>query len=168
MARLDDGGGANAKCSHHDTHRSARTGGGLIVVLDTGGVDAIAPIDEERRARLRLLRTRANDFVLPAAVLGESVLNGHVGHDFHVRRLLETVNIADVDAPLGHAAGALRRAAMSGGMDPPSSGVEAMVAAAADARAAHDEVLIVTSDGDDFELLGSLATHASRLSLLVV
>jgi predicted nucleic acid-binding protein len=140
----------------------------LIAVLDTGGVEGLAPINEERRARLRLLRDRADDIVVPAAVLAESVLTGHAGHDFHVRRLLEVVHIADIDAPTGHAAGALRLAAMSAGVKPPPSGVDAVVAASADARAAHDDVLIVTSDDGDFQMLGSLATNAARLSVLVV
>jgi predicted nucleic acid-binding protein len=140
----------------------------LIVILDTGGVEGLAPIDEARRARLRLLRERADDLVMPAAVLAESVLTGHPVHDFHVQRLLELLEITDVDVAMGHAAGALRRAAIAGGEDPPPSGVDTLVAAAADARAADDDVLIVTSDGDDFELLGSLATHADRLAVLVV
>lgn len=140
----------------------------MIAVLDTGGVEGLAPIDEERRARLRLLRARADDLVLPAAVLAESVLTGHAGHDYHVRRLLDVVDIAAVDASIGHAAGALRRAAMGAGMEPPPSGVDTVVAAAADALAAHDDVAIVTSDDGDFEMLGSLATHAARLAVLVV
>jgi predicted nucleic acid-binding protein len=142
----------------------------LIAVLDTGGVEGLAPIDEERRARLRLLRHRAEDLVLPAAALAESVLTGHTGRDFNVRRLLDVVNIADVDASTGHAAGALRRAAMGAGMNPPPSGVDSVVAAAADAHSAHDDVVIVTSDYDDadFQMLGSLATNAARLSVLVV
>lgn len=140
----------------------------MIVVLDTGGVEGLAPIDQERRARLRLLRDGSDDLVLPAAVLAESVLTGHAGHDYHVRRLLEVVDLADVDASTGHAAGALRRAAMGGGMKPPPSGVDTVVAAAAEARAANDDVLIVTSDGGDFHLLGALATNATRLSVLVV
>lgn len=140
----------------------------MIALLDTGGIEGLAPIDEERRARLRLLRDRADDLVLPAAVLAESVLTGHAGHDFHVRRLLDVVNIADVDASTGHAAGALRRAAMDAGMEPPPSGVDTVVAAAADACAAHDDVIIVTSDDGDFQMLGSLATNAARLSVLVV
>ena len=141
----------------------------MIVVLDTGGVEGLAPIDEDRRARLRLLRERADDLVLPAAVLAESVLTGHAGHDYHVRRLLDVVDIADVDASTGHAAGALRRAAMGARMKPPPSGVDTVVAAAADARAAHDDdVVIVTSDNSDFQMLGSLATKAGRLSVLIV
>ncbi|HEV7888652.1 MAG TPA: hypothetical protein VGO92_13925, partial [Acidimicrobiales bacterium] len=129
--------------------------------------EGLAPIDEERRARLRLLRHRADDLVLPAAVLAESVLTGHAGHDYHVRRLLDLVNIADVDASTGHAAGALRRAAMGTGMKLPPSGVDAVVAAAADARAANDDVVIATSDDGDFQMLGSLATNAARLSVLL-
>lgn len=138
----------------------------MIAVLDTGGVEGLAPIDEERRARLRLLRDRVDDIVVPAAALAESVLTGHAGHDYHVWRLLEVVNIADVDASTGHAAGALRRAAMDAGTRPPPSGVDAVVAAAADARAAHDDVVIVTTDDDDFQVLGTLATNAARLSVL--
>lgn len=148
--------------------RTSSEGGGLIAVLDIGGVEGLAPIDEERRARLRLLRDRTDDLVLPAAVLAESVLTGHAGHDFHVRRLLEVANIADVDESTGHAAGALRLASMGAGMKPPPSGVDSVVAAAADARAGHDDVLVVTSDGGDFQMLGSLATNAGRLSVLVV
>lgn len=116
---------------------------------------------------MRLLRARADDLVLPAAVLAESVLTGHAGHDYHVQRLLNVVNIAAVDASTGHAAGALRRASMAAGIRPPPSGVDTVVAAAADALGAHDDVVIVTSDDGDFELLGSLATNAARLSVLV-
>ena len=53
-------------------------------------------------------------------------------------------------------------------MQPPPSGVDTIVAASADSRAAHDDVVIVTSDGGDFQILGSLATNAARLSVLVV
>jgi len=140
----------------------------LIVVLDTGGVEGIAPIDEVRRAQLRLLRVQAEDIVLPAAVLAESVLTGHAGHDCQVRRLLDIVSIADVDEATGHAAGSLRRSAMAAGMKPPPSGIDTVVAAAADARAARDEVLIITTDGGDFQMLGSLTTNAAQLSVVVV
>lgn len=169
MARLRYSGEAEAGRVPANPHRrTARSGSWLIVVLDTGGVEGLAPTDEPSRARLRLLRERADDLVMPAAVLAESVLTGHPGHDFHVQRLLEMLNVTDVDPPMGHAAGALRRAAIVGGKDPPPSGVETMVAATADARAANNDVVIVTSDGGDFELLASLATHADRLSVIVV
>jgi len=142
--------------------------GRLIVVLDTGGVESLAPIDEVRRARLRVLREQAADIVLPAAVLAEGVLTGNVGHDYHARRLLDVVNTAAVDAGIGHAAGALRREAIAGGLDSAPSGVDVIVASEADARASRDVVTIVTSDGDDFEVLASLAENAGRLSVLVV
>lgn len=168
MARIRSRGEVTAAGSEDQHCALASAGGGLIAVLDTGGVEELAPIDEERRARLRLLRDRADDLVLPAAVLAENVLTGHAGHDFRVRRLLEAVNIVDVDASTGHAAGALRRAAIGAGIKPPPSGVDTVVAAAADARAAHDEVVIVTSDDGDFQMLGSLANNAARLAVLVV
>jgi hypothetical protein len=101
--------------------RAGSTGSGVIVVLDTGGVDGLAPMDEARRARLRALRERAHDIVVPAAVLAEGVFNGRPGHDYHVRRLLDTVDVADVDEALGHAAGALRTTAMRGGHEPAPS-----------------------------------------------
>lgn len=101
-------------------------------------------------------------------MLAESVLTGHAGHDYHVRRLLDVVNITDVDASTAHAAGALRRGAIGAGVKPCPSGVDAVVAAAADSRAATDDVLILTSDGGDFEVLASRCSHAARLSLLVV
>jgi predicted nucleic acid-binding protein len=169
MARLRDGSEAGAEDVAAIPHRRAtHSGSWLIVILDTGGVEGLAPIDEARRARLRLLRERADDLVMPAAVLAESVLTGHPVHDFHVQRLLELLEITDVDVAMGHAAGALRRAAIAGGQHPPPSGVDTLVAATGDARAADDDVLIVTSDGGDFELLGSLATRADRLAVLVV
>lgn len=143
-------------------------GSGLIVVLDTGGVEGVAPLDEQRRARLRVLREQAADLIVPAAVLAEGVLTGNVGHDYHVRRLLEVADVTDVAEELGYAAGALRQEAIRAGFDPPPSGVDAIVAAEADVRAGGDDVQIITSDGDDFELLASLGTNAARLSLLVV
>ncbi|HUP68410.1 MAG TPA: hypothetical protein VM142_01220 [Acidimicrobiales bacterium] len=101
-------------------------------------------------------------------MLAEGVLTGNVGHDFHVRRLLTLANVADVDEEIGYAAGVLRQEAVRAGFDPPPSGVDAIVAAEADDRAGADDVQIITSDGDDFELLASLVTHAGRLSVVVV
>lgn len=125
-------------------------------------------MDERRRARLRVLREHASDLVVPAAVLAEGVFTGNVGHDYHVRRLLIVANVADVDEELGYTAGALRQDAIRAGFDPPPSGVDAIVAAEADDRASGDDVQIVTSDGDDVELLASLAAHAGRLTMVVV
>ncbi|MGH9127046.1 MAG: hypothetical protein ACRDZ8_20330 [Acidimicrobiales bacterium] len=114
------------------------------------------------------MRRQVTDFVVPAAVLAEGVFNGNPGYDFHVRRLLEEVHIADVDDGLGYAAGALRTNAIRASMDPVPSGVDAIVAAMADKRAASDEVVIITSDPGDIELLASLANHADRLSVIAV
>jgi hypothetical protein len=100
-------------------------------------------------------------------VLAEGVLNGHVGHDYHVRRLLESVSVADVYESTGFSAGALRQAAIGAGLDPAPSGVDAIVAAEADIRARSDEVRIITSDRGDFELLASLGSNAARLSVLL-
>jgi hypothetical protein len=80
----------------------------LIVVLDTGGVAALAPLDEKRAGA-------------PALVAA-----------------------------------------------PPPSGVDAIVAAEADDLASGDDVRIITSDGDDMQLLASLAAHAGRLTVVVV
>lgn len=115
-----------------------------------------------------MLLENVSDLVVPAAVLAEGVLTGHVGHDHHVRRLLELAHVADVDEELGYSAGALRRAAIRAGVDPPPSGVDAVVAAEADDLATGDDVQIITSDGDDMELLASLAEHAGRLTVVVV
>ena len=115
-----------------------------------------------------MLREHASDLVVPAAVLAEGVLTGKVGYDDRVRRLLDLANVAGVDEELGHAAGALRQDAIRAGFDPPPSGVDAIVAAEADNRAAEDNVQIITSDGGDLELLASLATHAGRLTVVVV
>lgn len=137
-------------------------------MLDIGGVEGLAPLDEERRARLRILCDAATELVVPAAVLAESVLTGHPGHDYHVRRLLDSVDIVDVGIALGYAAGMLRRYAIDAGMDPAPSGVDSIVAATADERATDDDVLVVTNDRGDFEMLGSLAVNVERLSVVVV
>ena len=42
--------------------------------------------------------------------------------------------------------------------------VEAPTAAAAGARAVRDEVLIITTDDGEFQMLGSLTTNAAQLS----
>ncbi len=66
----------------------------MIAVLDGGAVSALAPVDERARARLRALRSEAEDIVVPAGVLAEGLLTGHPHRDFHVRRLLELTRIA--------------------------------------------------------------------------
>ncbi len=164
MVRVGDRGSFASSAGLEEARHSE--GRRLIVVLDTGGVEGLAPIDDKRRARLRVLREQASDIVVPAAVLAEGVFTDHVGHDHHVRQLLTHVRVATVDESLGYTAGALRQAAIRAGMEPPPSGVDAVVAAEADARASGDDVRILTSDDDDLELLASLATNAARLSVL--
>lgn len=105
---------------------------------------------------------------MPTAVLAEGVLTGNIGHDYHVRRLLDAVNVVEVSEELGYAAGALRQEAISYGFDPPPSGVDAIVASEASRRSRGDEVQIITTDGGDFELLASLVVNTARLSILVV
>ena len=140
----------------------------MIAVLDTASVSALAPIDQRGRARLRALRARTDDLVLPAAVIAEGLLIGHPGRDYHTRRLLELVAVADVDRNLGLAAGALRSAAIASGPVHIPSGVDAIVAAVADSLAAGDPVQVITSDEEDLGLLLSFATHADRVSILRV
>ena len=48
-----------------DAEAHRREGSRLIVVLDTGGVDGLTPIDTKQRARLRALREPADDIVVP-------------------------------------------------------------------------------------------------------
>ncbi|HEX4820119.1 MAG TPA: hypothetical protein VFV00_07915 [Acidimicrobiales bacterium] len=164
MGRVGAPGSTSA--DRRDAEAPRREGSRLIVVLDTGGVDRLAPIDAKRRARLRALREHADDIVVPAAVLAEGVLTGHVGHDHHVRQLLALVDVADTTEAIGYSAGSLRQGAIAAGPQPAPSGVDAVVAAEADARAANEDVQIITSDDDDLELLASLATNAERLSVL--
>jgi hypothetical protein len=164
VGRLPSPGSASTDQRDQEARRPK--GSWLIVVLDTGGVDGLAPIDAKRRARLRALREHADDIVLPAAVLAEGVLTGRVGHDHHVRQLLALVDVAATTETIGYSAGSLRQGAIAAGMQPAPSGVDAVVAAEADARAANDDVQIITSDDDDLELLASLATNAERLSVL--
>lgn len=138
----------------------------MIVILDTGGIDGVAPMNEKRRARLRALREQADDIVVPAAVLAEGVFSGHAGRDHHVRQLLAEVDVAPTTESIGFAAGSMRQAAIRAAVDPPPSGVDAIVVAEADARAATADVHVVTSDDGDLELLASLAVNAGRLRVL--
>ncbi len=106
-----------------------------------------------------------SDLVVPAAVLAEGVFTGHPGHDFHLRRLLAVFDVAPLDRDLGLEAGVLRRQALREDPENPPSAVDAVVVAVADALAARDDVVMITSDPDDLELLGSFATHADRISV---
>ncbi|MGH9030564.1 MAG: hypothetical protein ACRDZV_00420 [Acidimicrobiia bacterium] len=164
MGRVNAAGPA-ATCQREAEARNSE-GERLIVVLDTGGVEGLAPIDEKRRARLRALREHADDIVVPAAVLAEGLFTGHVGHDHHVRQLLRNVHVVATTESVGYAAGSMRQTAMGAAVAPPPSGVDAVVVAEADARAASEDVRIITTDDDDFVLLASLATNAGRLSVV--
>lgn len=135
----------------------------MIAVLDTGGVSALAPVDEKTRARLRALRQQVDDIMLPAVVLAEGLLTGH-GRDHHVRRLLSQLNVLDIDEVLGLSAGRLRTQAIAGGAKPAPSGVDAIVAAVADA--VRDDVQLVTSDPDDMAALLTYADHPGRVAIL--
>lgn len=127
-------------------------------------MSALAPVDEKARARLRALRDLVDDIVLPAAVLAEGLLTGHPGRDHHVRRLLNLVKVCDVDELLGLAAGKLRTLAIAGGARPPPSGVDAIVAAVADA--AGVDVQVITSDPKDMAALLAHADYPDRVTLL--
>ena len=116
-------------------------------------MSALAPVDERARARLRALRTEAEDLVVPAGVLAEGLLAGRPHRDFHVRRLLERTRIADIDARLGYAAGRLRTAVVAVSPARPPSGIDAVVAAVAVDLAAGDDVVVMTSDVDDLARL---------------
>ncbi len=137
----------------------------MIAVLDSGAVSALAPVDERARARLRALRSEAEDLVVPAGVLAEGLLTGHPQRDFHVRRLLELTRIADIDAGLGFAAGRLRTAVVAVRPARPPSGVDALVVAAvAVDQASADDVVLVTSDVND---LGRLLSEAEARRVTV-
>lgn len=127
-------------------------------------MSAVAPVDARTRARLRALRQQVDDIVLPAAVLAEGLLTGHAGRDHHVRRLLSLVKVRNVDELLGLAAGKLRTQAIAGRAKRPPSGVDAIVAAVADA--AGGEVRLVTSDPDDIAALLAHADHPGRVAIL--
>ncbi|MBI2705089.1 MAG: hypothetical protein HYX32_07350 [Actinobacteria bacterium] len=105
---------------------------------------------------------------MPSAVLAGGVLSGHPGRDYHVRRLLDTLDIAPVDEALAHAAGFLRTQTLHPTTDTPPSGVDAIVVAHADTTATHDDVMIVTSDEDDITALAIHTTNTSRLTVRLV
>ena len=140
----------------------------MIAVLDTGGVDALATVHEGGRARVRLLRRDVETFVVPAAVLAEGLLTGNPAHDVPVHRLLRAADITDVTERLGRTAGDLRQVTIRRAAGSRPSGVDAIVAAVADQHAAHDDVVIVTSDPRDLVPLTLSCDHASRISVEVV
>lgn len=111
------------------------------------------------------MRLLAIDVVVPAVVLAEGLFTGHPGHDFHLARLLAVLDIVDVDRELGLASGRLRQEALRSGVDANPSAVDSVVVAVADARAAHDDVVIVSSDVDDIMLLGAMTVNAHRLAV---
>ena len=67
---------------------------------------------------------------------------------------------------VGYIAGSMRQAAIRASARLTPSGVDAIVAAEAQARAGTVDVQIVTTDDDDLELLASLASNAVRISIL--
>lgn len=137
----------------------------MIAVIDTGAVGALVPIDEDGRARLRALRRRTDHLEVSAAVLAEGLLSGHPGRDHHMRRLLGLLRVTAVDEQLGLAAGSLRFQALHNGARPAPSGVDALVVALADRRAAADEVVIYTTDRHDIEILSIYARHRAVISV---
>lgn len=141
-------------------------GRAVIAVLDTASVSALAPDNEKARVRLRALRQRADDLVIPAAVLAEGLLTGHPGRDYHVRRFLDILAVADVDRALGMAAGALRTKAIGYSPDRPPSGVDATVAALADSCAANEAVEVITSDDHDMARLAAFGVHSDLVSIV--
>lgn len=136
----------------------------MIAVLDTSAVEFLNGATEDGRARLRALREACDDLVMPAAVLAEGVLAGRGGRDHHVRQLLAVVGIRPVDEVLGYAAGDLRRAAVQGGSRRNPSGVDAIVAAAA--NVAGDDAMIITGDRDDMKALLATAANRDRIKLV--
>lgn len=102
---------------------------------------------------------------MPAAVLAEGGLTGHPGRDYHLHRLLDLIDVDIVDEELGHAAGHLRTQASRAGIDPPPSGIDAIVVAYADNCATRDDVVIVSSDPDDMIALAIHGTNPSRLEV---
>jgi hypothetical protein len=140
----------------------------MIVVLDTQGLEVLADRGRRARSRLRAIRQDVDDIVVPAAVLAEGVLTGNPAHDVPVHRLLRESDVAEVTARTGFAAGALRRSALRAGGRTQPSGVDAIVVAVADQRAASDHVVIVTSDPGDLTPLARACQHADRLTIGVV
>lgn len=140
----------------------------LIAVLDTGAISSFTETTTRGRSRLLALRLEAADIVVSTAVLAEGLLSGHVGRDHHISGLLTIVRISVVDASLGFAAGSLRRQATKTLTGPPPSGVDAIVAALADALAARDDVQIFTTDITDITALIAHARHRRRISISAV
>ncbi|MCU1355785.1 MAG: hypothetical protein JWM89_1203 [Acidimicrobiales bacterium] len=140
----------------------------MIAVLDTGAVSALAPVDEACRARLRALWNAVDAIEVPAAVLAEGLLTGHPGRDHHVRRLLRSIAVIDIDEFLGLAAGRMRHRVATSGSKADPSGVDALVAAVADQRASVDDVIVITDDAVDLQALLAGATHTERVSITSV
>jgi predicted nucleic acid-binding protein len=117
----------------------------LKVVCDSHGVTTLAT----DHALLRAWLDEGADIAVPAAVLAECSTG--TARDARVRRLLNGVDIIDIDGDHGLAAGALRHRARAG------SGIDALVVAVADRFGVP--VHILTSDPGDLEALAAHASH---------
>jgi hypothetical protein len=117
------------------------------VVLDTGGVLAMARRDAKARAATARVRRRGGIVVVPSAVLVE-VVRGNGPRDAPVNRTVASAHkVIVLDEELARDAGKLL--AGSGGGKP--SAVDAVVAACA--QAGRIPTLLLTSDPNDLRRL---------------
>lgn len=123
-----------------------------MLVLDSGGVTALAQRTAETAARIRLLQKEGLwPPLVPSVVLVEC-LQGHAGRDAFVNRLLKTCDVLEnIPESLARRAAQLRRLARKG------SAVDALVVALAEPHGAA-----ITSDPED---LGALASHANDVTI---
>ena len=123
-----------------------------MLVLDSGGVTALAERTAETAARIRLLQKEGLwPPLVPSVVLVEC-LQGHVARDALVNRLLKTCDVLEnIPEHLARRAAELRRLARKG------SAVDALVVAIAEPHG-----IAITMDPDDLE---AIASHAIDVTI---
>lgn len=131
-----------------------------VLLLDAGGISAIAAGEPAARAVLDRARREGRFVAIPAAVLVEVVSGRPM--DAPVDRVIKAVGATiELTAARARAAGALRARALrslgAAGDDRPPSVVDATVMAEA---VAAKVALILTSDPDDMERLRDAAGNA--------
>lgn len=131
-----------------------------ILLVDSGGISAIAEGDQAARAALARARREGRTVVIPTAVLAETITGrrSHAGIDIVIGGVDSEIPLTSERARqagiLRSKAIALREGRPTRSRKAPPSAVDAVVMAEAMAAGA---AVILTSDPDDMELLREAA-----------
>lgn len=143
------------------------------IVLDSGGLTRLAAGDQYAQEWIKQLGLAYNPpvFLVPQVIMTE-VTTGFPGADVRVHRFLRQIDDPEhlgafwlpVDEHIASRAGVLRTLALAA-RDPekrPISGIDAQVAALAEARSVRNGVTVLTTDPTDIKTLIDVITPRPR------